>query len=240
MVTNASMNLLPSGLAPQTNHLGRSKFSADPCFNGEYACFRVYGRALSAAEIAAPIPTIALPASGSYYWPGSTIDFSGSATDFADRPLKATNLTWVVNFINAGITNNVRTHQRHDQRLVHDSRKRPLSHQRLLFRCCLRPWTLGGARRQTRSPSIPPPPRRQPTGLPTIRLPVARRMSATFFNGTLKNGASIVNDAVRGNVLNLLPASSQVTSICDCTERASLIAADNKKTAARWRAAVPN
>ena len=37
----------------QTNHLGHSKFVADPDFNGQIAWFRVYGRVLSAEEIAA-------------------------------------------------------------------------------------------------------------------------------------------------------------------------------------------
>ena len=105
VATNASMNLLPLNVAPQTNHLGRSKFSADPDFNGQYACFRVYGRALSPAEIAAPIASIAQPASGSSYWPGSTIAFSGSATDFANRLLQASNLAWQMNYLQDGRTN---------------------------------------------------------------------------------------------------------------------------------------
>ena len=33
------------------------------------------------------------------------------------------------------------------------------------------------------------------------------------FNGTLKNGASIVNDSVRGNVLNLLPLAGEYVSL---------------------------
>jgi len=105
VVTNTSMNILPLNVAPETNHLGRSKFSADPYFNGEYACFRAYGRVLSPAEIVAPIPTIAQPVSGSAYWPGSTINFSGAATDFANRPLGVNGLTWQINYIQDGQTN---------------------------------------------------------------------------------------------------------------------------------------
>ncbi|HVM47270.1 MAG TPA: LamG-like jellyroll fold domain-containing protein, partial [Candidatus Acidoferrum sp.] len=105
VATNAGMNLLPLNVAPQTNHLGRSKFSADPYFNGEYACFRAYGRALSPAEIAAPIASIAQPADGSYYWPGTSVAFSGWATDFASRPLSPGNLSWLVNYIQDGRTN---------------------------------------------------------------------------------------------------------------------------------------
>ena len=48
----------------QTNHLGRSKFVADPYFNGQFASLRVYGRALSAAEIVAPLPRISRPIAG--------------------------------------------------------------------------------------------------------------------------------------------------------------------------------
>jgi hypothetical protein len=103
--TNTSMTLLPLNVAPQTNHLGRSKFVADPYFNGQYASFRAYARALSPAEIAAPIATIAQPVDGSYYWPGTSVSFSGWATDFASRPLGANNLTWQVNYIQNGRTN---------------------------------------------------------------------------------------------------------------------------------------
>jgi hypothetical protein len=105
VATNASMSLLPLNVAPQTNHLGRSKFSADPCFNGEYAAFRVYGRALSPAEIAAPLPVISQPASGSAYWQGASISFNGWAADFANRPLAPSNLTWQVNYTQDGRTN---------------------------------------------------------------------------------------------------------------------------------------
>jgi len=105
VATNASMDLLPVDVRPQTNHLGRSKFVADSYFNGDYACLRVYGRALSPAEIVAPLPEISEPKDGSSYSPGDTIRFSGSATDFADVPLGATNLTWRIEFSQAGTTN---------------------------------------------------------------------------------------------------------------------------------------
>ena len=107
VATNASMNLLPLNVAPQTNHLGRSKFTADPYFNGQIASFRAYGRALTAAEIVAPIPSLAQPADGSSYWPGGVISFNGSATDFTNRPLGATNLSWQINYVQDGQTNTV-------------------------------------------------------------------------------------------------------------------------------------
>ena len=105
VATNTSMNLLPLNVAPQTNALGRSKFVADPYFNGQYASFRAYGRALSPAEIVAPVPAITQPVNGSSYWPGTSVAFSGWATDFASRPLGASNLTWQVNYIQDGRTN---------------------------------------------------------------------------------------------------------------------------------------
>jgi arabinan endo-1,5-alpha-L-arabinosidase len=105
VATNTSMNLLPLNVAPQTNHLGRSKFSADPYFKGEYSSFRVYSRALSATEIVAPQVTIAQPTDGQGYNPGDSVGFAGSARDFLDVPISAMGLTWTVDFINAGVTN---------------------------------------------------------------------------------------------------------------------------------------
>ena len=55
VVTNTSMNLLPLNVAPQTNTLGQSKFTADPYFNGQYASFRVYSWALTPQQIVAPV-----------------------------------------------------------------------------------------------------------------------------------------------------------------------------------------
>ncbi len=107
VVTNSSMNLLPLYVAPQTNHLGRSKFTADPYFNGQYACFRAYGHALSPQEIVEPIPAIAQPASGTTYQPGSVIQFGGGAVDFMNRPLGASNLTWQISYAQYGQTNEV-------------------------------------------------------------------------------------------------------------------------------------
>lgn len=51
VATNLSMNLLPLETRAQTNHLGRSKFSADPDFRGQIGTFQVYGKTLSRDEI---------------------------------------------------------------------------------------------------------------------------------------------------------------------------------------------
>ncbi len=99
------MNLLPMNVAPETNHLGRSKFSADAYFNGQFASFRAYGRTLSSAEMLAPTPFITQPANGSTYSLGDTLSFSGSGTDFLNRPLGVGGLKWQINYIQDGQTN---------------------------------------------------------------------------------------------------------------------------------------
>jgi hypothetical protein len=105
VVTNTSMKRLPLEGAFQTNHLGRSKFDVDPYFNGRYARFSVHSRALSQAEIVAPVPRIDLPADQSQYNPGETIRFSGSATDFMAAPLSASSCEWSIYHINQTATN---------------------------------------------------------------------------------------------------------------------------------------
>jgi arabinan endo-1,5-alpha-L-arabinosidase len=105
VATNTSMNLLPLNVAPQTNALGQSKFSADPYFNGQFASFRSYSRALSPQEIVAPIAEIIQPADGSTYQPGGVANFTGSAMDFMAVPLPATQMSWQIDYIQDGITN---------------------------------------------------------------------------------------------------------------------------------------
>jgi hypothetical protein len=49
---NASMTLNPASLGSTTqNWLGRSQFAGDPYLNGQIDNFRIYNRALSAAEV---------------------------------------------------------------------------------------------------------------------------------------------------------------------------------------------
>ncbi len=197
--TNANMNLSPLDLLAQTNHLGRSKFSADPNFNGQIASFRAYGRVLSAAEIAAPLPSITQPADQSVYWPGSTIVFSGGATDFADVPLNPGSLSWRVESLLdgetnlalgplVGVTNGVFP--------VPTNATRGGTY-RLLFTA-----TDSSARQRTVAvnllPANPPPPWASYYPLQSGTIDVNGH-----FNGTLNGGATIVNDAERGNVLNL-------------------------------------
>lgn len=107
VATNSSMSFSPFEVRAQTNHLGRSKFVADPDFSGQIATFSSYGRALSGEEIAAPRPLIAQPPDGSVYWPGSVISFNGSATDFSGLFLAPSNLEWKVEQVVEDQTNTV-------------------------------------------------------------------------------------------------------------------------------------
>jgi len=49
--TNASLTVRPWQTMARSNYLGKSQFAADPLFNGRLDSFRIYGRALSGAEI---------------------------------------------------------------------------------------------------------------------------------------------------------------------------------------------
>jgi hypothetical protein len=51
---NTSMTLSPSSLGNTTNNwIGRSQYAADPFLDGQIDEFRIYNRALSAAEVQA-------------------------------------------------------------------------------------------------------------------------------------------------------------------------------------------
>lgn len=106
VATNTSMRVTVADIAPSNNvWLGRSQFAADPYFNGQLSSVRLFGRALSPAEIIAPQPVIVLPRAGSRYRPGDTVIFSGYGLDFADVQLSVTGLTWTVEFHYSNTTN---------------------------------------------------------------------------------------------------------------------------------------
>jgi arabinan endo-1,5-alpha-L-arabinosidase len=200
VVTNNSVNFQPVNVAPQTNHLGRSKFSADPYFNGQFASFRVYGRALSALEIAAPLPRILPLASGGNWWPGQTLAFSGDATDFKDVPLDLSALSWQVGYVRDGVTNIVMgpltgvssgtyaippALSGIGQYVISLTATDPASSNKAITSIVLNP--LGGDAGW--SAYYP------------FRSDASDAMGR--FNGVLNGGATIVNDPVRGDVLNL-------------------------------------
>jgi len=104
---NLYANLVPANLNATNIYLGRSQWPADPYFSGELSDVRIFSYALASNQISAPQITIAQPAQGALYTPGAIMAFSGSANDFYDTSIAASNLTWTVNFVNAGVTTTV-------------------------------------------------------------------------------------------------------------------------------------
>ncbi|MGC3961182.1 MAG: family 43 glycosylhydrolase [Verrucomicrobiota bacterium] len=51
VATNGLMTIRPWQLLTRSNYVGESQFASDPLFNGHVDSFRIFGRALSAAEI---------------------------------------------------------------------------------------------------------------------------------------------------------------------------------------------
>jgi hypothetical protein len=208
VATNTGMNLLPVNVAPQTNHLGRSKFTNDAYFNGQFAAFRVYSRALSGAEIVAPIPTISQPADGSFWFPGATISFAGSATDFSDVPLGQTNLTWDVLSVQSGVTNVVFGPVAN---ISNGSFTIPTNTSTGNYIVRLRA-TDNLARQSTTAVTL------LPTNAPSLEpwasfypFTAGAQDASNRYNGTLLGGASIQSDPIRGNVVNLSGASQYVS-----------------------------
>ena len=207
VVTNA-VSFLPLQTLAQTNHLGLSKFVADPYFNGQIANFRVYGRALSATEIAAPQPVLAQPADGSTYLPGTTISFNGSATDVIDFPLGAAALNWKIEYAQDGVTNLVFGPVAGITNGTYNISTNVTGGGN--YRITLIA-TDGAGRKGTNFATISPA--NPPNGWSSYYPFSANANDANgHFNGTLNGGASIVNDATRGNVLNL-SGSSQFVSL---------------------------
>lgn len=209
VATNSSITTLPLNVAPQTNHLGRSKFVADPYFNGQYASFRAYSRALAAAEIVAPVPSIAAPDDGAKCWPGGKIRFQGSATDFMSVPLVASNLSWQIHHIYSGVTNVVfgpSAGLSEGEYLVPTGD--PTATNGLYRVFLMATDNLG--RKATNSVDVFASPLVGSNAWTAFYPFTSGAQDASNnFNGTLVNGASIASDPTRGNVLNLSSPSSQ-------------------------------
>jgi hypothetical protein len=199
VATNTSMNYLPLTVAPQTNALGKSKFIADPYFNGQYASFRVYSRALSPGEIIAPLPVISQPVDGTTYMPGGIINYAGTATDFASRPLTATNLTWEILYALDGQTNVVAGPMAGETAGTYAIPTNATGGGNYIV---VLTATDNSNRQSTVSSTLYPtyPPCRWSSYYPF-------RSNANdangHFNGTLQGGASFVSDVARGSALNL-------------------------------------
>lgn len=209
VATNSSMTVLPLSVTAQTNHLGRSKFVADPYFNGQYASFRAYSRALSATEIVAPVPNITSPADGSKCWPGGTIRFQGGATDFLSLPLAASNLTWQIQHIDNGVTNVVMSPVTGSTQGEYPVPTNDPAATNGLYRVILS-VTDNLGRKATNSIDVFATATVGSNAWSSFYPFTGNALDASNnFNGTLVNGASIVSDSARGTVLNLSSASQQ-------------------------------
>jgi arabinan endo-1,5-alpha-L-arabinosidase len=207
VVTNSSMNLLPVNVAPQTNHLGRSKFTADPYFNGRFAAFRAYGRALSASEILAPLPVIAQPSDGALYQPGSSIAFAGSATDFMAVGLGASNLSWQIQYTQDGLTNIVFGPV---TGITAGTLQVPMNATGGGYYRVLLTATDLSNRQATASATLWPA--HPPAGWSSYYPFRGDAADANgHFNGTLVGGATFASDPSRGTVLNLSGANQYVS-----------------------------
>jgi hypothetical protein len=207
VVTNTAVTFSPYQTRAQTNHLGRSKFVADPDFNGQISSFRVYARALSAYEIAAPVPVIGTPTEGATYWPGMTLNFSGAAVDFNDLPLTANQLTWRVDRLFDGATNVVwgpTTGVTNSSFLVPTN-----AADGAIYRIALAATNSSGRGAVVFRSLMPA----NPPAAWSAYYPFQTDATDAngHFNGALQGGASIQNDAARGNVLNLSGSNQYVS-----------------------------
>jgi arabinan endo-1,5-alpha-L-arabinosidase len=208
VVTNASLTLTAPDIAPTNVWFGRSQFAADPYFNGQIASVRLYGRALAPSEIVAPQPRITTPTSLSYFQPGSVIPFAGSAVDFADASLPASNLLWTIQFCSTNTTNIVLGPlagvNGGNFAVPSDPTTTNGFYQILLAA------TDASGNTATNFVNVLPGPTND---LWTASYPFDNGAADTNgnFNGTLVNGASTASDPIRGSVLNLSGASQYVS-----------------------------
>jgi len=208
VTTNASMTLTAPAIVPQNVWFGRSQFTADPYFNGQISCVRLYGRALAPAEIVAPQPRITTPTALIYFQPGSVIQFAGTATDFADNPLSAAALTWTVEFCGTNATNTVLgplAGVGSGSFVVPSDPSTTNGFYQVQLAA-----TDGSGRSATNFVNVLPGPT---NSVWAASYPFTNGAADAYgnFNGTLVNGASTVSDPIRGSVLNLSGASQYVS-----------------------------
>ena len=212
VATNLYANLLPSDLNATNLYFGKSQWP-DPYFSGRLSSVRIFSRPLSPSEIVGPQISLAQPAQGAVYHPGDTVAFAGTANDFYDTPIGATGLTWTVRFINAGATNNVLGPL---SGVTNGSFTIPTSGAGAtngLYQVVLSATDTAG-RGATNMVSVYPAVTAASANWASYYPFTSGAQDAgNLYNGTLKNGASIVSDPVRGNVLNLVPSSRQYVSL---------------------------
>ena len=208
MATNTSMPLVASDIVPTNVWFGRSQFATDPYFNGLIRSIRIFGRALSSNEIVAPQPVISTPAANSFYQPGETVQFAGSALDFADNPLSAAALTWTVQYCGTNSTNIVAgpftgtANGSFSIPVIGD----PATNGYYLINLAA---TDALGRTATNSVSIFPNPTNS-GWMASYPFDNGAADANGLFNGSLFGGAATVVDPVRGPVLGLSGASQYV------------------------------
>ncbi len=207
VVTNTSMTHQPYLVRAQTNHLGRSKFTADSYFAGQYAGFRAYGRVLSPAELVAPVPVIGKPSDGTFVRPGSTVPFAGRATDFMCVPLAATRLNWTLHRVQGSVTNFVAgpLSGREGQFQIPEGSSPGEFYLLSLIA------TDGNQRRATNVIRLFPSANAATNWTSFYAFSAGAADASNIFPGVLQAGASVQNDAGRGNVLNLSGSSQYVS-----------------------------
>jgi hypothetical protein len=206
--TNSSMTLTLPDLAPTNAWFGRSQFPVDPYFNGQISSIRIYGRALTADEVAAPQPVISAPASGTTYPPGATIHFAGSAMDLADTPLSVTGLTWTIEFHDSGVTNVVLgplTGVGGGSFIIPSSGAEATNGFHRIVLSAIDTLGRGATNWVDVFPGSP-----APDWTAFYPFDNAASDSNGLFNGTLVNGAATPADPIRGPVLNLSGATQYV------------------------------
>lgn len=207
VATNANVNLVPANLGATNNYVGKSEWP-DPYFNGRLSSVRLFSRALSAEEIVAPQATISQPLQGSVYNPGDVVAFSGGASDFYDSPLAATNLIWTVQYINAGVTNSILGPLAGITNGAFNIPSNGVLATNGLYRVVLAATDAVGRQTVTASDIFPSPSNGMPGNWSSFYpFDTGANDASNRFNGTLINGASIVADTTRGEVLSLSAAS---------------------------------
>jgi hypothetical protein len=208
VTTNAALNLVPADLGATNLWFGRSQWP-DPYFSGRLSAVRLFARPLSAAEIVAPIANIAQPAHGHVYRPGEVLNFHGSAADFYAATISATSLVWTVQWRSnttvvktlgplSGVTNG--------------SFSIPSSGDLAsngFYRIQL-VATDGASRNGTNHLDVFPATSTISQWASFYPFTSNANDASNRFNGTLANGASIVADPARSNVVNLSGGSQYV------------------------------
>ncbi len=209
VVTNTSMTLVASQIVPTNVWFGRSQFSADPYFNGEISSVRIFGRALSAAEIAAPQPQISAPVADSDYQPGQTVSFSGEAADFADSPLSAADLTWTVEFCDTNTANIVLGPLSGNSSGSFTVPASGAEATNGFYQIILSATDTSGRTASNCVDIFPNPANTDWTSYYPFTNGAADANG--YFNGSLINGASTAADPIRGSVLSLSGSSQYVS-----------------------------